>query len=103
MLRGEGWGHMPKHAKRAPEIQASRQHQPGPAPESATRQTAPSDAVVEAGTPLSVEQAPVVAGSVLNDERLASRGHGLLLQAALQDMQRTYGNRAVQRFIQHSP
>src|SRR4051794_5775977 len=94
---------MRKHTERASEILARRQPQPDPAPESATRPRAPSDATGEEGNLNSAEQAPVVAGSLLHDGRLASRGNGQLLQAALQAMQRTYGNRAVQRFLQRAP
>lgn len=48
------------------------------------------------------EETPKYAASMLHDPRLEGRGNGQVRTALMQQMQRMYGNRAVQRYLQRT-
>src|ERR1043165_5083012 len=79
--------HQAHHAERSEQYHA--QHEPSPV------EATHAQAVQEA-------TAPSYPSTLLNDPRLKGRGNGSVRTALMLQMQQTYGNRAVQRFLQQS-
>src|SRR5689334_5002822 len=76
------------------------------APAAVHESTAAPPQVEAPVSPLSEAPLAVPASSapaLLSDPHIEGRGNAPVRQAALQQMQRTYGNRATQRFLQRAP
>jgi hypothetical protein len=56
----------------------------------------------DSAAPIPVATAPPFAQRMLSDLRLAARGNAAVHQAALLNMQQSYGNRAVQRYVRRA-
>ncbi|MDQ3928356.1 MAG: hypothetical protein M3328_04310 [Chloroflexota bacterium] len=65
-----------------------------------THRTEPTTVQPAGGEGLFVPETPSYPGTLLGDPRLNGRGNAPVRAAVMQRMQQTYGNRAVQRFLQ---